>query len=164
MRFTFWKKRHPGDSEAVLIAAPHFELGRRGEAWAIEHLEQAGYRIVASNFSLPIGRNLRDVVVNAEIDVVAYDGPTLCFVEVKTRASDDFAPPQVNVDLRKRRQIARAALAYRRMLALMAAPYRYDVVSVVLPVDESAPRIELIKNFWTDETLRKRTSYQAHWD
>ena len=146
------------------MEAPHFDIGRRGEAWAIEHLELAGYRIVASNFSLPIGRNLRDVVVNAEIDVVAYDGPALCFVEVKTRSRDDFAPPQVNVDLRKRRQIARAALAYRRMFALMAAPYRYDVVTVVLPVDETAPQIQLMKNFWTDETLRKRTSYQAHWD
>ena len=164
MRFTFWKRSDSGDSEAALLAAPNFELGRRGEAWAIEHLEQAGYRIVASNFSLPIGRNLRDVVVNAEIDVVAYDGSTLCFVEVKTRSRDDFAPPQVNVDLRKRRQIVRAALAYRRMFALMAAPYRYDVVTVVLPVDETAPQIQLMKNFWTDETLRKRTSYQAHWD
>jgi putative endonuclease len=164
MRFTFWTSSNRSDAEDAPLTAAHFELGRRGEGFAIEHLEQAGYRIVASNFSLPIGRNLRDVVVNAEIDVVAYDGPTLCFVEVKTRASDDFAPPQVNVDLRKRRQIARAALAYRRMLALMAAPYRYDVVTVVLPVDETAPRIQLIKNFWTDETLRKRTAYQAHWD
>ena len=60
--------------------APHFELGRRGEALAIEHLERAGYRIVAANFSIPIGRNTRDVLINAEIDVVAYDGSTLCFV------------------------------------------------------------------------------------
>jgi Holliday junction resolvase-like predicted endonuclease len=51
---------------------------------------------VAANFSLPIGRNTRDVIVNAEIDLVAYDGGTLCFVEVKTRASDEIAPPQMN--------------------------------------------------------------------
>src|SRR5204862_4137863 len=113
--------------------AEHFELGARGEALAIELLEQKGYRIVAANFSLPIGRNTRDVIVTAEIDIVAYDGPTLCFIEVKTRASDEFAPPQVNVDLRKRRQIARAARGYRRMLGLMNAAYRYDVVTVVLP-------------------------------
>src|SRR5712691_7707388 len=67
--------------------APHFELGRLGETLAIEHLERAGYRIVAANFRVPIGRNTRDVIVNAEIDVVAYDGPTLCFVEVKTRGT-----------------------------------------------------------------------------
>jgi len=147
--------------------AQHFKLGQRGESLAIEYLEHAGYRIVASNFSLPIGRNTRDVIVNAEIDVVAYDGPTLCFIEVKARASDEFAPPQVNVDLRKRRQIARAARGYRRMLGLMNAPYRYDVVTVVSPSsakpDDDGPRIELLKNFWTDEKLRKRSWQDAQW-
>ena len=148
--------------------APHFELGRRGEALAIEHLERAHYRIVAANFRLPIGRNTRDVLVNAEIDVVAYDGPTLCFIEVKTRASDEFAPPQVNVDLRKRRQIARAARGYRRMFGLVDAPYRYDVVTVILPSSakqiDPEPRIELLKNFWTDEKLRQRNRREARWD
>jgi putative endonuclease len=95
--------------EGTPTRTQHFESGARGEALAIEHLERAGYRIVAANFSLPIGRNTRDVIVNAEIDVVAYDGPTLCFIEVKTRASDEIAAPQTNVDRRKRRQIARAA-------------------------------------------------------
>jgi len=147
--------------------APHFELGRRGETLAIEHLEHAGYRIVAANFRLPIGRNTRDVIVNAEIDVVAYDGSTLCFVEVKTRGTDEFAPPQVNVDLRKRRQIARAARGYRRMFGLIDAPYRYDVITVVSSsakqIDRE-PRIELLKNFWTDEKLRQRNWREARWD
>jgi putative endonuclease len=143
---------------------PHFELGRRGEVLAIEHLDHAGYRIVAANFSVPIGRNRRDVLVNAEIDVVAYDGPTLCFIEVKTRTSDEFNPPQANVDLRKRRQIARAARGYRRMLGLMNAPYRYDVITVLLPAEgEDESRIELLKNFWTNEKLRQRNSYEPRW-
>src|SRR5260370_30824834 len=134
--------------------APHFELGRRGEALAIQHLERAGYRSVAANFSVPIGRNMRDVLVNAEIDVVAYDGPTLCFIEVKTRASDEFTPPQANVDLRKRRQIARAARGYRRMLGLMSAPYRYDVVAVLLPTHtDDGPHSDAFKNFYRDENL-----------
>ncbi len=145
--------------------APHFRLGRRGEALAIEHLERAGYRIVAANFSVPIGRDRRDVLVNAEIDVVAYDGPTLCFIEVKTRASDEFAAPQANVDLRKRRQIARAARGYRRMLGLMRAPYRYDVVTVLLPTEtEDGSKVELLKKFWTDEKLRKRSWQEGRWD
>ena len=92
-------------------APAHTELGRRGEELAAAYLEQQGYRIVAANFTLPVGRNTRGAIVNAEIDLVAYDGATLCFVEVKTRASDWFAPPQVNVDLRKKRQVARAARA-----------------------------------------------------
>jgi len=160
------RRAHP---EGALVTAkkiaPHFELGQRGEALAIEHLERAGYRIVAANFSVPIGRNTRDVIVNAEIDIVAYDGPTLCFIEVKTRASDEFAPPQVNVDLRKRRQIARAARGYRRMLGLMNAAYRYDVLTVVLPKEaEENARIELFRNFWTDEKLRQRNRYDNYWD
>jgi putative endonuclease len=174
MRFTFWKrvdKQSPASINVVAAEgdiAPHFELGRRGEELAIEHLERKAYRIVAANFRLPIGRNTRDAIVNAEIDIVAYDGPTLCFVEVKTRTSDEFAAPQANVDLRKRRQIARAARGYRRMLGLTTAAYRYDVVTVVLPSPGkqiiAEPRIELLKNFWTDEQLRKRNWQDARWD
>jgi putative endonuclease len=159
------KQRARRDSApAIKEIAPHFELGRRGESLAIEHLERAGYRIVAANFRVPIGRNTRDVIVNAEIDIVAYEGLTLCFVEVKTRTSDDFVPPQVNVDLRKRRQIARAARGYRRILGLTNAAYRYDVVAVVLPNDTNEnARIELFRNFWTDEKLRQRNSYYDSW-
>ena len=142
------------DSGAV--RSQHFELGARGEALAIEHLEQLGFRIVAANFSLPIGRNTRDVVVNAEIDLVAYDGSTLCFIEVKTRASDQLAAPQANVDLRKRRQIARAARSYRRIFGLINSPFRYDVVTVVGKPEDAHPRIALLKGFWNDEQLRNK--------
>ncbi|HZI59847.1 MAG TPA: YraN family protein [Pyrinomonadaceae bacterium] len=130
-----------------MSSSPGVELGKLGEAYAAAYLEQRGYRLVAANFTLPVGRNLRGTVVNNEIDLVAYDGETLCFVEVKTRASDWFAPPQVNVDLRKRRQVTRAARAYRRMFELENETYRFDVVTVVLP-DDSTPRIELIKNYF----------------
>jgi len=150
--------------EPVRDRAQHFELGERGEALAIDQLERLGYRIVAANFSLPIGRNTRDAIVNAENDVVAYDGPTLCFVEVKTRATTEFAPPQANVDLRKRRQIARAARGYRRLMGLTAAPFRYDVVTVIAKPDDVNPRIELLKGFWTDEQLRKPRWHDQYWD
>ena len=130
-----------------MSSSPGVELGKLGEAYAAAYLEQRGYRLVAANFTLPVGRNLRGAVVNNEIDIIAYDGETLCFVEVKTRASDWFAPPQVNVDLRKRRQVARAARAYRCMFELENETYRFDVVTVVLP-DNSTPQIELIKNYF----------------
>ena len=163
MRFAFHKSKGKDNDPVIAVAGP-FDLGRRGEALAVEHLEQNGYRIVAANFSLPIGRNLRDVIVNAEIDIVAYEGRVLCFVEVKTRASDDFAPPQANVDLRKRRQIARAACAYRRTLGLVDAAYRYDVVTIVAKPDGSEPRIELLKGFWSDAQLKKRRWHERYWD
>ncbi|HEV8187619.1 MAG TPA: YraN family protein [Pyrinomonadaceae bacterium] len=129
--------------------------GALGESYAAAYLEQLGYRLVAANFTLPVGRNRRGAIINAEIDLIAYDGDTLCFIEVKSRTSDRFAPPQVNVDLRKRRQITRAARVYRQMLGIKDQPYRYDVVTVIL-ADNSTPQIELLRNYWTDESLRKR--------
>ena len=155
----------PNESASEVASQPeHFALGKHGEAIALEHLERSGYRIVAANFSLPIGRNTRDRIVTAEIDLVAYDGATLCFIEVKTRASDEIAAPQTNVDLRKRRQIARAARAYRRMFGLMGTPYRYDVVTVVAKPGQPEPRIELLKGFWTDAQLRKRNWHEPFWE
>lgn len=137
--------------------ADHLTLGQVGESFAAAYLEQCGYRLVAANFTLPVGRNRRDAVINAELDLIAYDGATLCFLEVKTRASDWFAPPEVNVDRHKRRQIARAARAYRQMFALEDEAYRFDVVTVVLGKDETdVPQIELLKNFWREDQLRKR--------
>lgn len=149
-------------SEAELTSlAPHLALGRRGEALAAEYLEATGYRLVAANFIAPVGRNLRGAIIHAELDIIAYEDTTLCFIEVKTRASDWFAPPEANVDLRKQRQVSRAARAYRRLFGIKAAPYRYDVVSVLLPPAEigdsiAHPRIELLRNFWTDDKFRKR--------
>ncbi|HMF56287.1 MAG TPA: YraN family protein [Pyrinomonadaceae bacterium] len=141
--------------------SPHLALGGRGETLAAEFLETRGYRLVASNFTLPVGRNLRGAIINAEIDLIAYEGALLCFIEVKTRRSDWFAAPEANVDLRKQRQISRAARAYRRTFGITGEPYRYDVVSVILPPAEEGgiepqPRITLLRNFWTDAKFRKR--------
>jgi putative endonuclease len=121
------------------------QLGRLGEEYAAAYLEQIGYRLVAANFTLPVGRNLRGAIVKAELDLNAYDRNTLCFIEVKTRASDCFSPPQANIDQRKRRQIARAARAYRRLFELENQPFRYDVVTVVLT---NPPQIELLRSFF----------------
>ena len=145
----------------------HLELGRRGEELAAAYLLQAGYQIVAANFSLPVGRNRIGALINVEIDLVAYEGETLCFIEVKSRASDWFAPPEANVDRRKQRQIARAARAYRRMFDLVNAPYRYDVITVVLPAEKERPggwEIQLLRNYWTEDKLRKRMWSEHYYD
>jgi putative endonuclease len=147
--------------------AKHLELGRRGEELAAAYLQKHDYRIVAANFRLPVGRNRVGVLINVEIDLVAYEGETLCFIEVKSRASDWFAPPEANVDRRKQRQIARAARAYRRMFDLVGAPYRYDVVTVVLPAEAESPGdwdIQLLRNYWTEDQLRKRIWSGTYWD
>ena len=109
-------------------------------------------------------------MINVEIDLVAYEGETLCFIEVKSRASDWFAPPEANVDKRKQRQVARAGRAYRRIFDLAGAPYRYDVVTVVLPSLEDreagAPEfeIQLLRSYWTEASLRKRVWREYYWD
>jgi putative endonuclease len=157
----------PSSAERSGAASPHLELGRRGEELAAAYLLQLGYRIVAANFSLPVGRNRSGAIIDVEIDLVAYEGRTLCFVEVKSRASSWFAPPQANVDRRKQRQIARAGRVYRRMFDLTDAPYRYDVVTVVLPAEEDDPaefEIKLLRNYWTEDMLRKRVWSGTYWD
>lgn len=152
----------PGQSVSV---SSHLELGKRGEELAAAYLERAGIRIVAANFVVPVGRNRLGAVINAEIDLVAYDGETLCFIEVKSRMSDWFAPPEANVDRRKQRQIARAARAYRRMFDLGGAPYRFDVITVVLPAEEQqSPDVQLLRNYWQEDQFRKRTWSQTYWD
>jgi putative endonuclease len=155
--------------DELITQAPHLALGRRGEELAAAYLEAMGYRLVAANFTAPVGRNLRGALVEAELDIVAYEGATLCFVEVKTRSSDWFAAPEANVDLRKQRQVSRAARAYRRLFGISGAPYRFDVVSVTItPAGEAlpvtTPRIELFKSFWTDEKFRKRRWADTQFD
>ena len=157
------------------------DLGHKGEDLAAAYLQQLGYRLVAANFVVPVGRNRNAAVISVEIDLVAYDGPVLCFIEVKTRSSDWFAAPTANVDLRKQRQVTRAARAYRRMFALEEESYRFDVVSIVLPSNDqssgaetasisgaipeksSAFQIDLFRNFWSTDKFRFRVA-PNYWD
>jgi putative endonuclease len=130
-------------------------LGARGEQLAAELLLREGYRLVMTNFTTPVGRNSRGVQVTGEIDIVALEGETLCFVEVKTRRSDEIAGPLANVDLRKQRQIARTARVYRQIFSLPDMQYRFDVVSVLLEKG-LAPRLELFRGFWSEAKFKKR--------
>lgn len=132
------------------------EIGRKGEEAAATYLESAGYRIIVCNFTAPIGRNRNGAAIKGEIDIVALDGEILCFVEVKTRTSDDFADPLVNVDRRKQAVISRTARVYRSLFGLTKMKYRFDVVTVVVGNDPS-PAIRLLKGFWVD---RRRTLRQ----
>ena len=154
------------DSSQRTDSSVRLDLGKLGEAYAAAYLEQAGYHLVAANFTLPVGRNMRGAVVNTEIDLVAYEGATLCFIEVKTRASDWFAPPQINVDRRKQRQITRGAMAYRNMFGLEDQPYRYDVITIVLSPEEPEfiPRIELFRAFWTESSARKLHRQERYYE
>ena len=134
--------------------AAHLELGERGERAALEYLrDHEGYSVVAINYRTPVGRGLRGQKVTAEIDVIAYDGDVLAFVEVKTRSSDELVAPERAVDLRKQRQIARAARRYRRMMRVSEEIYRYDVVTVLGRA--AGDRIELLRGYFDDGVFRR---------
>ena len=137
-------------------------VGEKGERMAAEFLEKSGYRIVLANFKVPVGRNSNGAEVTGEIDLIALDGDTLCFVEVKTRVANDFAEPSAAVTLRKQRQITRTAKVYRRIFELTEMQYRYDVVSIVLG-HFGEPSIELLKAFWNDQKFVKRTWNHEIW-
>jgi len=129
-------------------------VGQIGEELAARFLQKEGYRLVAANFKTPVGRNRRGAQVTGEVDLIALDADVLCFVEVKTRSSDEFASPLAAVDLRKQRQIIRAARMYRKIFRLQSIEVRYDVISIVLPPN-SRPTIELFKNYFNEAKFRK---------
>lgn len=96
-------------------------LGARGERDARRFLKRLGWRIIHQNYKCPLG----------EIDLIADDGEALVFVEVKTRAHDDDADPEINVDYRKRRQIERVAHYWLHAKGMPDRAYRFDVIAVV---------------------------------
>lgn len=114
---------------------PEHAWGRRGEDLAHRFLQRRGYRIVA--------RNMRLKPLRAELDLVARDGDTFVFVEVKTRASTDFGSPDQAVDAEKREQMIFAAGLYLQRAGASWERARFDIVSVLL---DGAVRIEHIRD------------------
>lgn len=94
--------------------------GAGGEEAAARFLEKKGYEIVKQNYR----------TCGVEIDLIARSGDTLCFVEVKTRKSDDFGLPEEYVDARKRRKIIRGARIFTAQKRYAQARVRFDIVSV----------------------------------
>ena len=149
------KKRWPRRA----LRAAHLELGERGEAVAVDHLKRnEGYEIVATNFLMPLGRGLGGQKLTGEIDIIAYDGPTLVFIEVKTRRSDEFIAPERAVDLRKQRQIARAARRYRQLMNVQSEAYRFDVVTVIARAD--GDHIEVLRRYFDDRIFQRSRYFQ----
>lgn len=134
-------------------------IGAEGERLAKEFLEKEDFRIVLANFKTPVGRNRRGVSVTGEIDLIAYEHDVLCFIEVKTRSSEDFVSPLSAIDLRKQRQIIRTARIYRKIFHLDAGRFRYDAISIVLN-EKKLPKIELFRSFFT-ENIFSNKSFQS---
>jgi putative endonuclease len=132
----------------------HLVLGEYGERVVAEYLKRQGYRIVAANFIAPIGHGRDGRQITGEIDIIAYDESTrpftLAFIEVKTRSSDEIAAPETAVDIRKQRQIIRAARVYRRITDVLGEPYRYDVASVIVKPGV-APSVNLRRGYFSEQ-------------
>jgi putative endonuclease len=116
------------------VLHPDQAKGRRGEDLAHRYLRRQGYTIVARNFRLGSGA--------AEADIVARDGEGLVIVEVKTRSTSEYGPPERAIGPEKLRHIQRVAheLAYRT--GTPVDQVRVDVVTVVL---KTPPEIHLFR-------------------
>jgi len=110
-------------------------LGDRGERAAAKYLKQQGYRILARQSRSRIG----------EIDLIALDGETVVFVEVKTRSSHAAGHPSEAVTYTKRKQLTRAALVWLKRRRLLDSRARFDVVAITWS-DRGPPTIEHDQN------------------
>ena len=122
----------------------HLVTGIDGENAAFFHLRRSGYIVVARRWSS--GDRPGDV------DLIAWQGPMLCFVEVKTRTARDAAPAEIAVDAHKRATLRRLAHQYIRQLPQDAAPpVRFDVLSVYLVPGEKKQFVHFENAFgWSE--------------
>jgi putative endonuclease len=115
----------------------HLRTGAWGEKQAARMLRKKRYRI--------LGKRVR-VGAREEIDLVARDGDVLVFVEVKTRAREDFGRPADAVDRKKRQMLSKAAVHYLKRLRYPPVYFRFDVVEVIGNEGEGQPRVHHIEN------------------
>ena len=135
----------------------HLQLGRHGETEAYFYLKNLGYRFVATNFRVPHNRG--------EIDLIGWDRGVLCFIEVKTRTDDSFAPPSTAVTNKKQRNIVAVAKRYLRRLPGGRPPCRFDIVSVVPSQNGEESQFTLRKGaFSWDAGASRRREYRDYAD
>ena len=100
----------------------HLRRGELGERAAKKFLQAAGLKFLTANFRSERG----------EIDLVFRDGDCLCFIEVKTRSSEDWSRPADAVDARKKKLLSQTALDYLRLIKNPKVKFRFDIVEVLL--------------------------------
>ena len=110
------------------------DLGKFGEDLAFKRLKRLGYKKIIRNYRCPLG----------EVDLIATDGDTLVFVEIKTRKGRSTGYAKEAVNARKRRQISKVALFYMKSNNFDEVKARFDVVAISLIRAE--PEIEVLKN------------------
>lgn len=101
---------------------------------ALRFLKKNGYRLIEQNYVCKMG----------EMDIIGKEKDTLVFIEVKTRTSREFGPPQLAVNAWKQRQLSKVALNYLNEKRLKDVKARFDVVAILL--GQEREEIELIKD------------------
>ncbi|MCJ7594412.1 MAG: YraN family protein [Desulfobacterales bacterium] len=110
------------------------ELGRLGEDLALKKIKKMGYRCLVRNYRCTLG----------EVDLVARDGDTLVFIEIKTRRGKSLEYAKEAVTMKKRRQLSKVALSYMRDHDCADVKSRFDVVAISL--EGNRREIEVVKN------------------
>jgi len=110
------------------------ELGKWGEDLAVKKIKGLGYKEIVRNYRCSLG----------EVDLIAREGDTLVFIEIKTRKDKSIGYAKEAVDARKRRQLSKVALAYMKSMECCDVKARFDVVAINL--DRDKPEVEVIKN------------------
>jgi putative endonuclease len=106
-------------------------FGNRSERAAARFLRGLGYRILARNVNLKVG----------EIDLVALDGRTLVFVEVRSTECGSIERPTLSIDGEKQRKLTSAAMAFLQQHHLLDHPSRFDVIAVSWPANQRKPHL-----------------------
>ena len=116
-------------------------LGAAGERLARQHLVRQGYEILETNVRLAgLG----------EIDIVARDGDTLAFVEVRTRRGQGYGSPEDSLTDAKRARLAALAQAWLELRQQESLPWRVDLVAVQLSLSGGVERLEIVKDVVED--------------
>lgn len=110
------------------------ELGKSGEETAVSYLKKNGFRILLRNFKNSLG----------EIDIIAKDKNTLCFIEVKTRTSLDKGFPQEAITPAKQHKLSKVAISFLKSRKLLDSSARFDIVSVLKTSE--GEEVELIQD------------------
>jgi putative endonuclease len=122
----------------------HLATGIQGEDAALFFLRRKKYIVVARRWTS--GDRPGD------LDLIAWSGSTLCFVEVKTRTAQDMTPAEAAVDRHKRYTLRRLATRYLRQLPLAEQPpVRFDVISVYLVPGHTGEFVHFENAFGWDE-------------
>lgn len=111
-------------------------LGDQGERTAVRFLKQQGYSILARQYRTDLG----------EIDIIALDGETIVFVEVKTRKNNSKGEPFEAVTQQKQSQLTRLASSFLKKQQRLTHPARFDIISILWLSEQSTPEIQHFQN------------------